>query len=253
MTTPLILGGTAALPKLTITGLTKRYGGLPALQGVDLALGRGRTTAILGPNGAGKTTLIKTILGLTRADAGEMLLDGRQLGGDPAHRAGIGYMPQIARFPENLTGAELMAMLVDLRGTTVMLDRELVDRFRLGIELTKPLRTLSGGTRQKVNAVLAFLFTPQLLILDEPTAGLDPIASSVLKDKILEERNAGKTFVLTSHIMTELEELADDVVFLLDGTVRFAGPLHELKLRTRQLSLERAVAQLMREAEGEAA
>ena len=253
MTHSLTVSAADALRMMTISGLTKHYGGVPALQGVDLTLGRGRVTAILGPNGAGKTTLIKTILGLTRADSGAMLLDGRQLGGDPALRAGIGYMPQIARFPENLTGAELMAMLVDLRGATALLDRALVERFRLGTELTKPLRTLSGGTRQKVNAVLAFLFAPELLILDEPTAGLDPIASSVLKDKILEERTVGKTFVLTSHIMSELEELADDVVFLLDGTVRFAGSLHELKFRTRQLSLERAVAQLMREGEGEAA
>ncbi|HKW46537.1 MAG TPA: hypothetical protein VJN70_03800, partial [Gemmatimonadaceae bacterium] len=96
-------------------------------------------------------------------------------------------------------------------------------------------------------AVLAFLFSPDLLILDEPTAGLDPIASSILKDKVLEERGRGRTIVLTSHVINDLEELADDVVFLLDGVVRFAGSVHELKWRTRQLSLERAVAQLMRE------
>ncbi|MFL5615255.1 MAG: ABC transporter ATP-binding protein [Gemmatimonadaceae bacterium] len=252
MTDALMVSGPSASPVVAISGLAKRYSGMPVLQDVGLALGRGRTTAILGPNGAGKTTLIKMILGLARPDSGEMLLDGRPLGSDPSLRAGIGYMPQIARFPENLTGAELIAMLVDLRGPTATLDRELVDRFRLGAELTKPLRTLSGGTRQKVNAVLAFLFAPRLLILDEPTAGLDPIASGVLKDKILEERGRGKTFLLTSHIMSELEELADDVVFLLDGAVRFAGSLHELKIRTRQLSLQRAVAHLMRE-DGEAA
>lgn len=243
-------------PLLTVTGLVKRFGGVPVLQGIDVTLGTGRTTAILGPNGAGKTTLIKTLLGLTRPDRGQIRLRDRPLGDDPALRALIGYMPQIARFPENLTAAELISMLTDLRGTSTTLDRELVDRFRLGVELSKPLRTLSGGTRQKVNAVLAFLFSPELLFLDEPTAGLDPIASGVLKDKIREDRASGKTFVLTSHIMTELEELADDVVFLLDGTVRFAGSLPELKLRTRQLSLERAVAQLMREPaalDGEAA
>ena len=234
-------------PILQVDGLTKRFGALPVLQHVQVAIARGRVTAILGPNGAGKTTLIKTLLGLTRADAGRIELDGRVLGDDPQVRATIGYMPQIARFPENLTGAELMAMLVDLRGPAATLDRELVDRFRLGTELTKPLRTLSGGTRQKVNAVLAFLFTPTLLVLDEPTAGLDPIASGVLKDKIREERERGRTFVLTSHVMSELEELADDVVLLLDGTVRFTGSLQELKVRTKQVNLERAVAQLMRE------
>ena len=238
---------------LTVNGLTKRYGRLPVLQGVDLAIRAGRTTAILGPNGAGKTTLIKTLLGLTSPDRGQILLRDRPLEGDPALRSSIGYMPQIARFPENLTGAELLSMLTDLRGSRATLDREIVEHFRLGAELTAPLRTLSSGTRQKVNAVLAFLFSPELLILDEPTAGLDPIASGVLKDKIRADRAKGKTFVLVSHIMTELEELADDIVFLLDGMVRFAGPLADLKIRTRQLNLERAVAQLMRQPTAEEA
>ena len=233
--------------KLVITGLTKRYGALPVLQRVDLSFGHGRVTAILGPNGAGKTTLIKSILGLTSVDEGEILVAGKPIGESPAYRAAIGYMPQSPRFPENLTANDLITLLSDLRGREAMIDRALVDAFRLGAELTKPLRTLSGGTRQKVNAVLAFLFSPDLLILDEPTAGLDPIASSVLKDRVLEERARGRTIVLTSHVINDLEELADDVVFLLDGVVRFAGSLPDLKRRTCQLSLERAVAQLMRE------
>jgi Cu-processing system ATP-binding protein len=216
-------------------------------------------TAVLGPNGAGKTTLIKSVLGLTRPDGGTILLDGERVvgpaaGGD-AYRRRIGYMPQIARFPENLSAAELIAMLKDLRGagtetsrltgTAQRLDEELVDRLALAPHLAKPLRALSGGTRQKVNAVLAFLFRPDLLILDEPTAGLDPVASAVLKDKILSERGAGRTFVLTSHVMSELEELADDVAFLVDGRVRFAGPVEELLRATRQPRLERAIAHLM--------
>ena len=237
-------------PILHVDGLTKRFGTLPVLQHVSVAIARGRVTAILGPNGAGKTTLIKTVLGLTRQDGGRVELDGQPLGDDPSMRAAIGYMPQIARFPENLTGAELVEMLVDLRGPGATLDRGLVEQFRLAGDLTKPLRTLSGGTRQKVNAVLAFLFSPSLLILDEPTAGLDPIASGVLKDKIREERERGRTFILTSHVMTELEELADDIVLLLDGSVRFSGSLRDLTARTKQINLERAVAQLMREGVG---
>lgn len=234
---------------ISIHGLTKRFGRLPVLQGVDLELQPGRVTAILGPNGAGKTTLIKSILGLTRPDGGEIRLGGEPVGDDPGYRARIGYMPQIARFPENLTAAELFAMVKDLRGNPAALDEELVSRFLLDLHLDKPLRTLSGGTRQKVNAVIAFLFRPALLILDEPTAGLDPVASGVLKDKIIAERAAGCTFILTSHIMSELEELADDVVFLLDGRVKYAGPVHDLKLDTRQLSLERAIAEMMQRVE----
>jgi len=235
---------------ITINGLTKRFGALDVLCGLDLEILPGRVTAVVGPNGAGKTTLIKSILGLTRWDGGRILMDGEPIGGDPAYRSRVGYMPQIARFPENLTGAELIAMLEELRGhqadgESASHDRELIDRFRLASHLHKPLRTLSGGTRQKVNAVLAFLFDPDLLILDEPTSGLDPVASGILKEKVRSARQAGKTVIVTSHVMSELEELADDIAFLLDGRVRFAGSVHDLKLHTRQLSLERAIAQMM--------
>lgn len=230
---------------IDITGLTKDYGRLRVLQGIDLRIQPGRVTAIVGPNGAGKTTLIKMILGLARPGGGEMSVDGARVNGDCAYRARIGYMPQMARFPENLTGAELLGMLKDLRGPEARLDEELIARFDLAPQLGKPLRTLSGGTRQKVNAVAAFLFDPAILILDEPTAGLDPVSSSVLKDKILADRERGKTFILTSHIMSELEELSDDVAFLLDGRMRFAGPVHDLKLSTRQITLERAIAAMM--------
>ena len=238
---------------IEIKGLTKAFGRQHVLQGIDLTIESGRVTAIVGHNGAGKTTLIKSVLGLSRPDRGTITLDGHPISDDPAYRARIGYMPQIARFPENLTGGELLDMIKDLRGDAVThVDEELIGRFALGQELRKPLRVLSGGTRQKVNAVLAFLFSPDVLILDEPTAGLDPVSSSTLKDKIMSARAAGRTVVITSHIMSELEELADDLAFLVDGRVQFAGPLQRLKLETKQLNLERAIAQLMRR-NGEAA
>lgn len=232
-------------------GLSKRFGRLQVLDGVDLRIVHRRVTAIVGPNAAGKTTLIKAILGLTRPDAGMVVVDGLDVGGQHTYRERIGYMPQIARFPENLTAAELFEMLKDLRGTRAVLDEELIEAFSLADELQKPLRTLSGGTRQKVNAVMAFLFKPDLLILDEPTAGLDPVASGVLKRKIVAERDAGRTFVLTSHIMSEVDELADDVAFLHDGRIEFSGPVHDIKSLTRQTNLERAIAAMM--VRGEAA
>lgn len=231
---------------IEITGLTKTFGRLKVLAGVDVAVQPGRVTAILGPNGAGKSTLIKCVLGLVRADAGTIRLDGKPMSGDPAARARIGYMPQLPRLPENLTGAELVELVQDLRGADAPRDESLVHAFGLAPELGKPLRNLSGGTRQKVNAVLAFLFSPPVLILDEPTAGLDPVASSTLKDAILAARGAGRTTIMTSHVLSELEELADDVVFLLEGNVRYQGPLHGLKAQTRQPTLERAIARLMR-------
>jgi Cu-processing system ATP-binding protein len=231
---------------IQIRGVQKRFGRLPVLRGIDLTVERGRVTALVGPNAAGKTTLIKCVLGLVRPDAGTLTFGGEPIGDGSAYRARIGVMPQTASFPENLSAAELLRMLRDLRGSGVETDEELIDEFALGPMLDRPLKTLSGGTRQKVSAVIAFLFRPELLILDEPTAGLDPVSSSVLKDKIVRERERGATFILTSHIMSELEELSDDVAFLLEGRIQYAGPAGALKTRSNQASLERALAWMMR-------
>ena len=233
-------------PLVRITDLVKAFRSLPVLRSVDLVVGTGRVMAIVGPNGAGKTTLIKSLLGLTHPDGGTISFAGVEVNGDEGYRARIGYMPQIARYPENLTGAELIAMLKDLRGADAQLDEELIRLLDLESALAKPLRVLSGGTRQKVNAVMAFLFSPELLVLDEPTAGLDPLSSRILKDKILAASSSGRTVIVTSHIMNELEELADDVAFLLEGRALFVGTLAELKRLTAQATLERAIASMMR-------
>ena len=232
---------------IELRGLTKHFGATAALDGVSVSFPRGRVTGVVGPNAAGKTTLIKTMLGLVRPDAGDVLFDGERVNGDASYRSRIGYMPQIARYPDNLTAAELMAFLAELRGGIghAALDEDLIDSLRLRDSIDKPLGELSGGTRQKVNAAVAFLFRPELLILDEPTAGLDPLSSSLLKDKILAERELGRTVIVTSHVMSELEELADTIVFLLEGTVRFTGSLEQLKQETRQTTLERAIAHMM--------
>jgi Cu-processing system ATP-binding protein len=232
---------------ITLTGVRKRFGPLQVLADVDLAVPSGRVTAVVGPNSAGKTTLIKSILGLTRIDAGSISVDGRPLDPGGAYRECVGYMPQIARFPENLSASDLFAMMRDLRSGARAEDPALVEALSLTPFLDRPLRVLSGGTRQKVNAALAFLFTPSVLILDEPTAGLDPVSSGAVKDKMMEARDNGATVLLTSHVMSELDELADDVAFLVDGRIRYAGSVHDLKKRTRQLSLERAVAQVLAE------
>ena len=229
---------------IEVRGIRKRFGALQVLDGVDLMIRPGRVTAVVGPNGAGKTTLIKCVLGLARPDAGTITVDGAPVTPDGQYRSAIGYMPQIARFPENLTAADLLDMMRDLRGVAAR-DEELIESLGLREHLDKPLRVLSGGTRQKVNAALAFLFAPSVLILDEPTSGLDPVSSGIMKDKILAERARGCTCVLTTHMMTELEELADDIAFLVDGRIRFSGAVHLLKRVTRQLSLERAIAQVM--------
>ena len=225
--------------------VAKSFGAAAVLRGVDLTIERGRVVGLVGPNGAGKTTLIKLLLGLAHPTGGDVFVDGVSKSAGDAYRARIGYMPQIAKFPENLTAAELFRMLRSLRGDRASRDGGLVERLGLADQLEKPLRVLSGGTRQKVNAALALMFRPDVLILDEPTAGLDPLSSAMLKDEILARNEAGATVLVTSHIMGELEDLCDEVAFLLDGSVRYAGSIGALTEQTRQVSLERAIASLM--------
>ena len=228
-----------------VAGLTKRFGRVDVLRGVDVTIARGRITGIVGPNGAGKSTLIKLILGLTRPTSGQILVDGRPVDEDGSYRAHIGYMPQMGRFPEHLTARELFETMHEVRSCAVPVNDDLVSVLSLEDQLDKPLRTLSGGTRQKVNACLSLRFSPALVILDEPTAGLDPRSSALLKDNVLSLRPSGVTTIVASHVMSELEELCDDIVFLLDGRVRYTGPISELRGLTRQANLERAVAALM--------
>lgn len=225
--------------------LTKRFGPLEVINGLDLQLPAGRVTGLVGPNAAGKSTLIKLILGLVRPDSGTLTVLGNQLNGSEEYRRQIGYMPQAASFPENLTGREILRLVADLRRSETEVDLSLLAQFGLEPELDKRVRTLSGGTRQKLSAVLALLFPPRLLILDEPTAGLDPVASGILKDRLAECRERGITVLLASHTLSELEEVADDIVFLLDGRVCFHGPIDRLRRLTGFARLEKAVAALM--------
>ncbi|MDX1545433.1 MAG: ABC transporter ATP-binding protein [Rhodothermales bacterium] len=230
---------------IDLVAIEKSYGRLSVLKGLSVRLERGRVTAVVGHNGSGKTTLIKILLGLVRPDAGHVVFGGERLRGGFRYRERVGYMPQAADFPGNLTGREILALVEDLRGNPAGVDESLVAAFGLEAELDKPLRTLSGGTRQKVSAALAFRFRPDVLVLDEPTAGLDPVASGTLKDAIRAAREAGAAVLLTSHVMSEIDELADDLVFLLDGQVRFRGRVADLKRETGEAHLERAVARMM--------
>ena len=132
-----------------------------------------------------------------------------------------------------------------LRPASVIPDLTLAGELGIDEEFDRSLGTLSGGTRQKINAVLALAFQPSCLILDEPTAGLDPLASRILKDRVLAERGRGRTVIITSHVLPELEELADDVLFLVEGVAQWQGPVGDLLTRTGQHSLERAIARLL--------
>ena len=246
---PVIRGALALVPSagtpVRVDRLAKAFGRLAVLQGVSVTFQPGRITALSGPNAAGKSTLLKCILGLVRPDAGLIHVGNEAVDAGADYRHAIGYMPQAPSFPGHLSAREVTRMLIDLRGPGIELDDELMSRFQLASSFDKPVRTLSGGTRQKLNAALAFLFRPRVLILDEPTAGLDPIAAGVLKEKVRAARDAGATIIVTSHVIAELEELADDVVLLLDGAVRYEGTLARIAAEAGEPRLERAVASLM--------
>lgn len=234
---------------IAIRGLRKSFGALQALKGIDLTLEPGRVTAIVGPNAAGKTTLMKSMVGLVIPDGGDIRVDGVSTRTSWAYRERIGYMPQTARFPENLSLRELLSLVKDLRGTAAPFEEELLRRFELESALERPLRVLSGGTRQRISAVLALMFDSEILILDEPTVGLDPLSSRRCKDRLAAERKRGKTIVLSSHVMSDLEELSERIVFLSEGQVYFDGSLEEIRQRTAEHTLERAIARMM-EGEG---
>lgn len=224
----------------------KAYGDRCVLDGVSLALAPGRVTALVGPNGSGKTTLIKLLLGLARPDAGRILVGGEPIDADGRYRARIGYAPQSPRFPEHLKVGEVVGMLRALRPGAAT-DERLLEDFRLRHEWGARVGTLSGGWRQKLSSACAFLFRPDVLVLDEPTAGLDPLASGVLKSAVLRARDEGCTVLVTSHILVELEELADDIAFISDGGLRFSGSVDTLLAETRSRRLETAIATLLRE------
>lgn len=230
---------------VSIENLHKSFGPVDVLQGINLKLEQKGIIAILGPNGSGKTTLIKSILGMVIPQKGKIYLEEKQVIGQWAYRNEISYMPQIANFPQNLKVRELIDMIKNLRSQTT-LDKDLIAMFKLENFLDKKLGTLSGGTKQKVNIVLTFMFDSPLIILDEPTTGLDPVALIHLKKLIADEKAKGKMILITTHIMNLVEEVADRVIFLLDGNIYFDGTVSALKENTKQSNLERAIAEILK-------
>lgn len=201
---------------------------------------------MIGPNGSGKTTLIKTLLGLVVPDKGDILFTGQSVLKQWQYRERIGYMPQIGRYPDNMRIGQIIEMMVDLRrDKNSKTDLELMKSLGIDKMLDKPMRTLSGGTRQKVSACLAFMFHPDVLILDEPTAGLDPLSSEILKDKIAREKEKGRIILITSHILSDLDDLVTEVVYMQDGQVKFHKKVEALQEQTGELRLNKVMAVLM--------
>lgn len=229
---------------IEIKNLHKQFGKLTVLDGLNLDIKEGGIFAILGPNGSGKTTLIKCLLGMVIPNKGSIAIFNKSILNKWTYRNDLNYLPQIANFPSNLSVIELIKMVKNLRPKTAN-EQELISLFGLNDSLNKKLGNLSGGTKQKVNLVLTFMFNSNLIILDEPTTGLDPISHIHLKELILKEKSKGKTILITSHIMSFVEEMADEIVFLLDGKIYFKGSIDSLKKQTQHKNLEHAIAHLI--------
>ena len=228
------------------SNVSKKFGRLNALDNVSLNCNKGECIALIGPNGSGKTTLIKTILGMVVCDSGFITFNGKNILHNWQYRSDIGYMPQIGRYPENMTIGQVLNMMKDIRkANTNNLDEGLIQQFGLNELLKKRMRTLSGGTRQKVSAALAFLFNPNVLILDEPTAGLDPVASEILKEKIIAQKKEGKLILITSHILSELDDLVTQVIYMQEGKICFHKKIEDLQQDTGQQKLSKAIASVM--------
>ena len=231
---------------IRIEHIQKRFKKLTALNDINAEFNKGQVVSLIGPNGSGKTTLIKSILGLVKPDKGEIFFNGQSIDKQVEYRSQIGYMPQIGRYPDHIKIGQLFDMLRNIRGSNSKTDEELFYKFKLDTILDKSMHALSGGTRQKVSAALAFLFDPEVLILDEPTAGLDPLSSEILKTKINADKEKGKLILITSHILSDLEELTTHILYLQDGKMVFYKSLPELQAETGEEKLAKAIACIMR-------
>lgn len=228
------------------SNVTKSFGKLKALNNISVTCNRHECIALIGPNASGKTTFIKSLLGMVVPDSGFITFNEKNILHDWKYREQIGYMPQIGKYPDNMTIAQVFDMMIDIRKRRhTKNDEELIDSFNLRSMMKKRMNTLSGGTIQKVSAALAFLFNPEVLILDEPTAGLDPVAAEILKKKIIAEKQKGKLILITSHVLSELDELITEIIYMQDGQIKFHKSFEELQQDTGEQKLSKAIAQVM--------
>ncbi len=230
---------------IEIKNLNKKFGKLHVLNNVSVTAKKGECIALVGPNGCGKTTLIKSFLGMVVPDSGSIEFDGTSVLGEFEYRNRIGYMPQIGRYPDNMTIGQVFEMVQEIRQNQEV-DKELYEAFKIEELANKKMSTLSGGTTQKVSATLAFMFKPEVLILDEPTAGLDPLASEILKEKIIKEKEKGKLILITSHLLSELDDLVSEIIFMQEGNIEFHKPVQQLKDETQESKLSKAISKVLK-------
>jgi Cu-processing system ATP-binding protein len=232
---------------ILINQLKKNFGRQEVLKGIDLHFSAGEGLALIGPNGSGKTTLIKCLLGLNTVQPGQIQYNGADIYQQSAYRKSMGYMPQISRFPEQMKVKDLFVLMKSIRSDQTGYDLDLFEAFEIESLYAKKMGFLSGGMRQKVSAALAFLFRPDVLVLDEPTAGLDPVSNEVVKEKLqktIHEEN--KLVLITSHVLNDLDDIASRLVYLMEGKVLFDKPLADLQAETSENRLNAMIAKFLR-------
>ena len=216
-------------PAIELRRVTKNYGTSRGVVDLDLTVEPGEVFGFLGPNGAGKTTTIRMLLDLIRPTAGSIRvfgLDARQRGIDV--RRTIGYLPGDLRLPEHLTGRELLEYHVRIRGLPTLGDGPILAE-RLRLDLARPVAALSRGNRQKVGLILAFFHRPKLLVLDEPTSGLDPLVQQVFHELLAETRADGRTVFVSSHVLPEIQHVADRVALVSEGRLLVVDEIEALR------------------------
>ena len=222
--------GAVASPAVETIALRKSYGSHPALEGIDLTVRRGEVFGLIGPNGAGKTTVMRILLDLIRASSGSARVLGFDSRRDTVEvRRRIGYLPGQLALYEDLNAAQHLRLLASLRGRRDLDPRPLAER--LDLDLKRPIRALSKGNRQKVGLVQAFMHEPEVLILDEPTSGLDPLIQHEFSLMLEEARGRGQTVMLSSHVLSEVERLADRIGLIRAGKVALVDDIGELRAR----------------------
>lgn len=232
---------------ISIQQLSKKYGQQQVLDGIQLDFEAGQSVAFIGPNGSGKTTLIKAILGLVVPDSGTVRVQGADIRLSPDYRKHIGYMPQLSRFPEQMKVRQLFALIQKIRKDVPASDYDLslYQDFRIADLENKALGALSGGMKQQVSAALAFCFRPEIILLDEPTAGLDPVSNEILKNKVNDSQAANRLLITTSHILNDLEEMCNHVVYLMEGKVLLNQTKAEVAAATGEAKLNKMIVKFL--------
>ncbi len=232
--------------EIRIEKLEKKYAKKEVLKDISIKIDNKGVYAILGPNGSGKTTLLKSILGLVIPQKGTITINNQSVLKEWEYRKNIVYLPQIAHFPEHLKVQELFNLIESLRKEKGIHLNRLIEKFQIKSFLHQRVNTLSGGMKQKVNLVSGLMFETPIIIMDEPTTGLDPLTVTTLKEIIVEEKEKGKTILLTSHIMSFVEEVSDELIFLLEGKVHVYSNIRQLIQEYKKQNLEQTLAQILR-------